>query len=180
MLKNTYILPTRFSIKSAAKYAKRILASNIALALIAMPSLQTSYINTGQSNLIIPEEKLDSSFHIEPEKVIDEPKIQIPIVFTYMSQGFFYYHPGIDLATKFGTPIKPVQAGVVEEAGFSLFSYGNEVLLDNGNGRETLYAHLSKIEVKKGDKVDMSTEIGWVGSSGHSSRQIIPFAVFCL
>ncbi len=146
-------------IKNIKHLAKRLLASNLALALVAMPG-----------SLAIPQNKLDGAFNI-PDTVIaiSVPKIQIPVEFIYMSQGFSSFHPGIDLAGKYGTPIKPVEAGVVIEAGYSPFGYGNEVIIDSGNGVESLYAHLSKIKVKIGEVVSLDSEIGLVGSTGHST-----------
>lgn len=151
-----------------AKYAKGVVASNMALALIAMPVAQTSYIND-QSTMIIPEVKLDTTFNVNEQEIQSPPPIQIPVDYIYMSQGFHAFHPGIDLATKYGTSIKPIEDGTVIEAGYSPFGYGNEILIDNGNGIESLYAHLSKIEVKKGEGVTESTEIGLVGTTGHST-----------
>ncbi len=142
-------------IKNIKHLAKNMLASNLALAMVAMPG-----------SLIIPQSQLDSAFNIQ---ATDSAKIQVPIEFTYMSQGFNTFHPGIDLAGKFGAPINPVESGTVIEAGYSPFGYGNEVVIDNGNGIESLYAHLSKIEVKKGDIVNLNSEIGLVGSTGHST-----------
>ena len=142
-------------LKNIKHLAKRMVASNLALAMVAMPG-----------SLIIPQAQLDSAFNIP---ATDSAKIQTPIEFTYISTGFSSFHPGIDLATKYGTEIFPIKSGVVIEAGFSPFGYGNEVVIDNGNGIESLYAHLSKIEVKKGDTVNLNSEIGLVGSTGHST-----------
>ncbi len=147
-------------LKNIKHLLKRLLASNLALALLVMPM---------PNSMIIPQDQLDSAFNIPKEITLNVQKVQIPINFTYMSQGFSAFHPGIDLATKFGTPIKPIKEGIVIEAGFSPFGYGNEVLIDNGSGMESLYAHLSKIMVKKGDKVSLDSEIGLVGSTGHST-----------
>jgi murein DD-endopeptidase MepM/ murein hydrolase activator NlpD len=165
MLNISHILPNSFSFKRAFVYAKKALISNLALGLIALPSIQTNYIAQAQANLIIPEEQLDKSFNIDSEK----GKTQIPLDFSYISQGFHTFHPGVDLVAKLNTPIKPVMKGVVEEAGFSPFGYGNSILIDHGDGIESLYAHLAKIEVKKGDEVSLHTEIGLVGTTGRSS-----------
>lgn len=154
-------------LKSIKHLLKKGLVSNVALALIAIPVPTSSFVENPQTDLTIPQSKLDLAFNVSAKET--EAKIQIPIVFTYMSQGYSSFHPGIDLATKYGTPIKPVEAGTVEEAGYSPFGYGNEVVIDNGNGIETLYAHLSKIEVKKGDVVNIDSEVGLVGSTGRSS-----------
>lgn len=150
------------------RFAKTILASNLAFGIIALPSGSgTNFISQAQDNMIIPETKLASTFNIPNSQ---DQIIQIPIDYNYMSQGFhFYSHPGIDLATGYGTSIRPIKVGTVLEAQYSNSGYGKEVLIDHGNGLESLYAHLSKIEVKKGDKVDLNTEIGLVGVTGHST-----------
>lgn len=158
-----------YMLKNIKHLLKKTLVTNFALGLIALPTTTISQ-SEPQPSLIIPEAQLNVAFDVQTNKIAsNEPKIQIPIEFIYMSQGFTAFHPGVDLATKFGTPIKPVMAGTVEMAGYSPFGYGNEIVLDNGDGVETLYAHLSKIEVKEGDEVDMETEIGLVGSTGHST-----------
>ena len=152
------------------KKVKTFLGGNLAFALIATSSgFPSNYVNS-QSSLIIPEEKLDISFNIpSPLNTETQSGIQIPIDYIYMSQGFHIFHPGIDLASKFGNPVKPIMSGTVEEAGASYVGYGNEILINHGGGMESLYAHLSKINVKKGDVVDMDTIIGLVGSTGHST-----------
>jgi len=134
----------------------------LALGLIVLPG-------GTQASLIIPQKELDSSFNIPVNTPRDPNTIQAPVAFNYISQGFRTFHPGIDLATEFGMPIKPIKAGTIEEAGYSPFGYGNEVVIDNGNGMESLYAHLSKIEVQKGESVDTTTVIGLVGTTGHST-----------
>ncbi len=155
-------MPQDFSFERVASFVKKTVLGNIALGLIILPGATST-------NLIIPQEKLDSSFNIPSKETPDPDKIQVPIAFNYMSQKYQIFHPGIDLATEFGLPIKPIKAGIIEEAGYSPFGYGNEVLIDNGDGMESLYAHMSKIEVKKGDSVNTNTIIGLVGSSGHST-----------
>ncbi len=184
MIKIPYILPNRRSAKRLSRYAKSILASNLSLAIIALPALPAGLpISTSMpeevevvaetavsatSNLIISEEKLNMAFNIQDqsENVV---KTQIPLVYTYMSQGYRSYHPGIDLAAKYGTSIKPFQGGTVKEATYSPFGYGYHVIIDHGEGIESLYAHMSRIRVKKGMTVNIDTEIGLVGMTGHST-----------
>ncbi|OGM02605.1 hypothetical protein A2115_01150 [Candidatus Woesebacteria bacterium GWA1_41_8] len=60
-------------------------------------------------------------------------------------------------------------AGVVQAASYTKIGYGNAVLISHGNDMTSLYAHLSKIEVKVGDVVESSTEIGKMGATGHAT-----------
>lgn len=85
------------------------------------------------------------------------------------NQGFSLFHPGLDLDAQTGDPIHPIMGGVVIEAGFSWFGYGNTVVVDHQNGYASRYAHLSKLLVRTGDRVSTETILGLVGSTGHSS-----------
>jgi len=77
-------------------------------------------------------------------------------------------HEGIDFSCATGTNVRTTGDGVVVEANFSRGGYGKEVIIDHGFGYKTRYAHLSKILVKKGQKVLRGEIIGKVGSTGKS------------
>jgi murein DD-endopeptidase MepM/ murein hydrolase activator NlpD len=79
------------------------------------------------------------------------------------------YHPGIDLATDIGTPIYSVSSGYVESIGSTIWAYGNVVYINHGNGVVSLYAHMSRVDVKPGQQVTKDSVIGAVGSTGNSS-----------
>lgn len=87
----------------------------------------------------------------------------------YLSTKFSYWHPGIDIATSLGTPIFPITQGVVEEAIVSFWGYGNHVIISHPNGFKSLYGHMGKIFVKKGQDVITDTILGEVGTTGISS-----------
>ncbi len=74
-------------------------------------------------------------------------------------------HSGVDLAAKEGTPIKSPLAGEVVEEG-SFFFNGNVVFVDHGLGLVSMYCHLSKSNVKKGDKLKQGEVLGYVGKTG--------------
>jgi len=77
-------------------------------------------------------------------------------------------HRGIDIGGKTGDAIYAVDHGVVVYAGWNNYGYGNVVVLDHGNGWQTLYAHLSAWNVSCGASVYQSTVIGLMGSTGRS------------
>ena len=79
------------------------------------------------------------------------------------------YHSGIDLAANRGTPVRASGKGKVIYAGYSQGGYGNVIKIDHGYGFVTLYAHLNKISVNKGDTVTRGFIIGQVGSTGRST-----------
>ena len=74
-------------------------------------------------------------------------------------------HFGYDLASVKESPVPAANRGTVVFAGL-LTIYGNTVVLDHGLGLQTLYAHLSRIDVKEGQTVDKGTVLGRTGSSG--------------
>jgi murein DD-endopeptidase MepM/ murein hydrolase activator NlpD len=74
-------------------------------------------------------------------------------------------HFGYDLAATRQGPVPAANSGVVVHAG-PLSIYGNAVVIDHGMGLQTLYGHLSSIEVKEGDQVAKEQELGRSGSTG--------------
>lgn len=78
------------------------------------------------------------------------------------------FHQGLDLKAAVGTPIRAASSGVVVLAK-DLFMTGNTVLIDHGYGIYTVYAHLSKLRVKKGQQVKSKHLLGLAGATGRAS-----------
>jgi len=79
-------------------------------------------------------------------------------------------HWGIDIGGDLGNPIYAADAGVVVYAGWNDWGYGNVIVLDHGNGWQTLYAHLNEVYVNCGDYINFGGQlIGAMGSTGNSS-----------
>ena len=78
-------------------------------------------------------------------------------------------HYGIDFAADKGTNIKAMLDGIVTLAEPDLFYTGGTLIFDHGHGISTLYMHMEKISVKKGQKVKQGDIIGTVGSTGRST-----------
>ena len=78
-------------------------------------------------------------------------------------------HTGLDIAAPTGTTIAAAASGTVTYSGNAGSGYGNYVKISHGNGVETLYAHCSKLYVKKGQKVEQGEAIAAVGSTGKST-----------
>jgi len=86
-------------------------------------------------------------------------------------------HPAIDIAGRIGNPVWAVDDGVVVYSGWSNFGYGNLVVLDHGNGFQSLYAHLNDIAVVCGQSVYQGTQIGTLGTTGNSTGAHLHFAL---
>lgn len=86
-------------------------------------------------------------------------------------------HHGIDFAGPIGTPVYSTGDGVVIEADYSFSGYGNQVIVDHGFGYKTRYAHLHKITVKAGDKIERAEMVGTLGSSGKSTGPHLHYEV---
>jgi murein DD-endopeptidase MepM/ murein hydrolase activator NlpD len=86
-------------------------------------------------------------------------------------------HKGIDVPLAVGTPLKAVMDGVVSAAqgGSGARSYGLYVSIEHSGGKSTLYAHMSKIMVKVGDKVTKGQIIGLSGNTGFSTGPHLHF-----
>ena len=78
-------------------------------------------------------------------------------------------HYGIDFAAKKGTEIKAMLDGVATLVEPDLFYTGGTLIFDHGHGISTLYMHMEKISVKKGQQVKQGDIIGTVGSTGRST-----------
>jgi len=79
------------------------------------------------------------------------------------------FHGGLDFAAPSGTPIYSTGDGVIEEASLSDVGYGNHVVVNHGYGYKSLYGHMVRMKVKRGQTVKRGDVVGWVGSTGKST-----------
>lgn len=87
------------------------------------------------------------------------------------------YHKGVDLNVYTGEPISAAWEGKVRYAQYNRGGYGNLVIIRHKNGLETIYAHMSKLNVKPNDDVRAGDIIGFGGSTGHSTGPHLHFEV---
>ncbi len=86
-------------------------------------------------------------------------------------------HTGQDFTAPVGTEIYATGNGVVEKVEFYGRGYGNNVIIRHGYGYETLYGHMSKINVREGQKINRGDVIGFVGSTGTSTGPHLHYEV---
>ncbi len=88
---------------------------------------------------------------------------------------YAWWHRGVDLHGDQGDPVYAADTGTVLWAGANSWGYGNMILLDHGNGWQTLYAHLSQVYVRCGQQILQGAVIGAVGTTGHSTGPHLHF-----
>ncbi|HWT01383.1 MAG TPA: M23 family metallopeptidase [Pyrinomonadaceae bacterium] len=88
----------------------------------------------------------------------------------------YEFHKGQDISAPMGTPINATADGVVVIAR-RLRGYGNGIYIDHGNGIETRYGHLSRIDVIEGQPVKKGQHLGLVGSTGRSTGPHLHYEV---
>ncbi|HEX4733621.1 MAG TPA: peptidoglycan DD-metalloendopeptidase family protein [Thermoleophilaceae bacterium] len=85
------------------------------------------------------------------------------------------FHPGVDFPAPTGTAVFAARSGRVTWAGWWAGGYGNLVSVANGHGVRTMYAHLSSIAVRRGQRVVTGSLLGRVGSTGLSTGPHLHF-----
>jgi murein DD-endopeptidase MepM/ murein hydrolase activator NlpD len=83
---------------------------------------------------------------------------------------------GVDIGVRAGTPVRAPARGIVAFAGWQN-GYGRTIILEHGLGVHSLYGHLSKFVVKRGQRVEQDATIGLTGNSGHSSGPHLHYEV---
>ena len=100
--------------------------------------------------------------------------------FGYRTDPFYRtqrFHAGIDFTAPRGVEVYATANGVVEAVNTEIWGYGQHILINHGNGFTTLYGHLSKFKVKRGQKVIRGQLIGLIGSTGKSTGPHLHYEV---
>lgn len=84
-------------------------------------------------------------------------------------------HPGIDIDGNTGDPVYAADSGVVVYAGWNNWGYGNVIVINHGNGWQTLYAHLNTLDVGCGQSMSQGNLIGAIGETGNASGSHLHF-----
>jgi murein DD-endopeptidase MepM/ murein hydrolase activator NlpD len=95
----------------------------------------------------------------------------------YITQRHWNGHRAIDIGGSRGTPVMASDSGFVAVAQWSDVGYGRMIIIDHGNGTQTLYAHLSKYFVEVGQSVGKGEMIGHCGSTGNSTGPHLHFEI---
>ena len=144
------------------KAVKKLLGANIAILLVASSFVPSNTFGSTTNDDVLSIHESDVSLHTTIA-------IQNPVELIRITQNYKFFHPGLDLDGKTGDLIKPIKKGKVEVVEFSNVGYGNHIIIDHGNNLKSLYAHLSKIDVKEGDEVTTDMVLGKMGDTGDST-----------
>lgn len=148
---------------------------------------ETFELAVGQS-LIVPDGVMPKIQQWSPssylaQKTPDAGTVVASGVFVWPTSGVItqrirWYHHGLDIANKTGTPVLAADAGLVVVAGWSdSGGYGSRVFLDHGNGFVTVYGHFSKVFVTVGQTVKRGDLLGEMGSTGRSTGPHLHFEI---
>jgi murein DD-endopeptidase MepM/ murein hydrolase activator NlpD len=112
------------------------------------------------------------------------PFLVSPLEFSRVTSGFatrrhpilqtWRQHLGVDYAAPSGTVVRSVGNGTIEFAGWQN-GYGNVIKIDHGKQRQTVYAHLSRIDVQDGQRIEQGQRIGAVGATGWATGPHLHF-----
>ncbi len=137
-----------------------------------------------KNRLVLQQVGLDTA----PKILWSEPFLRLPNAAPragFGDQRDYYYqdkkidhqvHLGVDLASLQNAPVPAANNGVVVQTGF-MGIYGQAVIIDHGMGLQSLYSHLSQIDVKKGDSVIRGQFIGKTGATGLAAGDHLHFGI---
>jgi murein DD-endopeptidase MepM/ murein hydrolase activator NlpD len=149
------------------------------------PLLMSTSTDKKKEMWFLPGVKVAFSFkHNEPHKEISGLIYPVPVVHITSGYGTRWvggkrrrrpvFHGAIDFAAPAGTEVFAAKSGRVFRAERSK-GYGNLVIIEHEDGYSTYYAHLSKINVKKGDLIEAGDVLGLVGRTGHATGPHLHF-----
>ncbi len=145
------------------------------------------YGETGKSVAYMVKGKRKITYTKRVPVSTSEARFGMPLRHVRITSSFSYsrYHPilkryrphhGTDFGARRGTPLLAVNSGRVSFSG-TMGGYGKVVKIRHGDGYESLYAHQSRIRVKRGQKVKKGQIIGYVGSTGRSTGPHLHFGL---
>lgn len=148
--------------------------------------LSVEFVNNGRLHqaMWFQEQGSKGGYYTLDGKSLDTSYLASPMEFSRVTSGFaMRFHPvlhrwkahlGVDYGAAAGTPVRSVGDGVVSFAG-EQNGFGNVVVVKHNNTDETLYAHLSRIDVQPGSNVRQGQHIGAVGSTGWATGPHLHF-----
>lgn len=143
------------------------------------------------TELVIPDAKIPQpviSVPVQTQFAINNGRVVAPTgggwciwptTVRIITQYFSWYHNGLDIATPWNIqpPLFACGNGIVTRAGWDPWGLGLHIIIDHGNGFETVYGHMSRIDVGVGAEVGQGDTIGVMGNTGRSTGPHVHFIV---
>ena len=187
---NIFLIANLWSFRRELFYVSLAFLAILLMPVIAVAILTQAGINIVSDKLATVDSKTKSVQIHDPAtgKVIKEINSAVAWPVTgVVTLGFGEsdlpyqpFHTGIDIANprgQAGDPVTPFMDGTVTYAGEIFWGYGKHIIIDHGNNITSLYGHLDKIYVYKGQKVKLGEVIGREGSTGWSTGPHLHFEV---
>lgn len=133
-----------------------------------------------ETQTIVIKNPADGTIVAEISKQVVWPAQGVITLEFAQSSMYQKFHAGIDIANpqgKVGDPITPFMEGTVTYAGEIFWGYGKHVMVDHGDNISSVYAHLDRIHVYKGQEVGVSDTLGTMGSTGWSTGPHLHFEI---
>jgi murein DD-endopeptidase MepM/ murein hydrolase activator NlpD len=153
-------------------------------------SLEFPYRLQPETEILVPGARIGQFYWTAPKEVAGSGGQQWavrgtgtyvwPVTGRCVTNFYWYGHPGLDVALAIGSPVVASDRGTVTWASWAsgpYFDYGNLIVINHGNGYETLYAHLNGINVYPGQVVEQGQYIGASGNTGRSSGPHLHFEI---
>ncbi|WP_421917929.1 M23 family metallopeptidase [Marinifilum sp.] len=184
--KNTYSNQMSNPLENQA--AKKVKSNNISKLKISEPlakasNMMNSKVNVSAEKAVGIENHKASLIEVEKRSIPSAKPIYDKYRLSSKFGNRFHpilhrwrFHGGVDMACPKGTDIHVPADGVILKSGWN-GGYGNYIKVKHGNGYETVYGHLSKVSVKKGQKVKKGDVIGKVGSTGRSTGSHLHYEI---
>ncbi len=140
----------------------------VSILSLVIPSTHAFANSTSQEKIVLDVR--------EVRKIATKSTYAFPVPDSIgISQHYHALHHGIDIRAHLGSPVISVANGVIVEITEQKFGYGKHIRIAHAGTVSSLYAHLSKIEVEVGQKVEKGQVIGRIGSTGWSTGNHLHF-----
>jgi len=183
---NPKLILTLWSFRKELKYVVIVFTAVLLLPVVAVILLTQVGINIVSDKLVSQNPQTQTIQIKDPltGEVVQtiNPNVVWPtkgVITLEFGESSLYqpFHTGIDIAGSKDDPVNPAMDGTVVYAGEIFWGFGKHIIIDNGNNIQTVYAHLGKIYVYKGQKVTTANVIGGQGQTGWATGIHLHFQV---
>lgn len=144
---------------------------------LSLKSGQTLYVPNGSiPKPVAPKSTRAVAQSGKSSFVVGSGLLSWPVAAT-ISQYFSWFHPAIDIARPYGTPVYAAAGGTVIDAKKQSYSFGWYCIISSGNGYTEAYAHMSDLACSMGQHIERGQYIGAVGSTGRATGSHLHFEV---